>query len=203
MMGNLNMMGNDLITGGVIQLSGKPWETLVLEYFSEGWRFRVKTSKGNRYITRRRGQEEKGMGRFTVERWGVIERLKNEGSGTDIIVQEKIATVFEAPGKSGASELRKGTPGLSRHEHLLDMIDDHLALFRGTVRMVDCRYVVNHFCSYWSWSSRPLFFDYVDEVFSPGQYTRIDIREGDRVEAKWVFRASSRYCSLCSFFKEK
>ena len=184
-------------------MSGKPWETQVHEYYRAGWRFRVKTSKGKRYITRRKGQTEKGMGRFTNERWGVIERLKDEHPRTDNHAQKKVAAANRTPATSGASEPGMMPLGLSRREYLLEKIDDHIALKRGTSKMVECRYVVNHYCSYWTWSSRPLFFDDVDECFSPGMYTRMGIREGERVEEKWVFRASPRYCSLCSFFKEK
>ena len=118
-------------------------------------------------------------------------------------MQENIAAVIEAPVLPGASEPGLWSSRLSRREYLWGKIDDHLALFRGTVRMVDCRYVVNHFCSYWAWGSRPPFFDDVDEVSSGGLYTRMDVRDGDRVEAKWVFRASPRFCSLCSYFNEK
>jgi hypothetical protein len=36
----------------------------ILGYIKEGWHFRIKTVKERRYITRRRGQQERSLGPY-------------------------------------------------------------------------------------------------------------------------------------------
>jgi hypothetical protein len=45
----------------------------IREWKREGWKFRVKTVKGNLYVTRRKGKEEKGLGRHSDVKWKLIE----------------------------------------------------------------------------------------------------------------------------------
>lgn len=201
--GNSISMGNHSLLLVPVKMSGKLWETMVGEHIRDGWKFRVKTSKGIKYITRRRGQKERGMGRFTEEHWSVIERLKQEHLGTDILAQEDVAARTYTPTESKNTEMEDMTMRLSRHEFLVKKIDDHIALYRGTVKMVGCMYNINNHCTYWTWSRRPPFFDHVDECFDSDLYSEMDIQVGDKIMKQWIFRASPWYCRYCSSFKKK
>ena len=193
-------MGNHTLLRVPANMSGKPWETKVKEYIRDGWNFRVKTSKGKRYITRRRGQDEKGMGRFIDEHWSAIERIRDEYLEVSNRAQEDVAAKIDSPIESEASESEVSPPGLSRREYLMKKIIDHIDLYRGALKMVECRYNVNKHCVYWTWIRRPSFFDDVDECFGPNMYARMDIRVDDKDENMWVFRASPWYCGHCSSF---
>lgn len=204
-----NTVGNSLFTGNhlhsrvSVKLSGKQWETMVNEYIRCGWSFRIKTSKGRQYITRRRGQEERGMGRFTEELWSVIERLKNELLETVNHAPGKVAANTDTPSESEHNESEVLPKGLSRREFLVKRIEDSITVHRGGLKMGGCMHNMNSYCTYWLWSSRPPFFDHVDECFGSDQYARKDIQVGDKIEKKWVFRASPWYCGYCSSFKKK
>lgn len=50
-------------------------QTNLERWIDEGWRFRIKTSRGHRYITRRRGRQERSLGRYTDHLWIQIEAL--------------------------------------------------------------------------------------------------------------------------------
>jgi hypothetical protein len=63
---------------GITQEEIKRWKL-------EGWVFRVKKVNGNRYITRRKGNAEKGLGRFKEELWNVINQTPTEPSRLKLI----------------------------------------------------------------------------------------------------------------------
>jgi hypothetical protein len=44
---------------------------------AEGWRPRVKTVKGNRYLVLSKGSEDKGFGRLDQELWNVVSQLRS------------------------------------------------------------------------------------------------------------------------------
>jgi hypothetical protein len=46
----------------------------IMEWAKNGWNFRVKTTKGKKYITRRKGQKEKSLGPFKPETWAIINK---------------------------------------------------------------------------------------------------------------------------------
>ena len=55
----------------------------VKKWKNEGWTFRIKKVKGNKYITRRKGNRERGMGRFDDDLWALIEDSGSEASEVD------------------------------------------------------------------------------------------------------------------------
>ena len=53
-------------------------EEEISRYIDQGYYFRVKEVNGIKYITRRKGREEKGMGRYTEEVWSMIQRARSQ-----------------------------------------------------------------------------------------------------------------------------
>ena len=183
-------------------MSEKLWETNVREYFHSGWNFRVKTVKGNEYITARKGQKERGLGKLTQARRKFIERFKDEA--VDIISQDSETTPDEIPVYLDSSSLDvEVQSSKSLRGELLDKIQYWIMMDRGGVKMDACMFNAQSHCTYWTWGKRPLFFDYVDELSESPPYTRRPIQLGDTVEERWMYRASPNYCGYCSSFKKK
>ena len=55
-----------------------PDEKDINSYIREGWHFRIKTVKGRKYITRRKGQMERGIGPYNPDLWGSITQLVSQ-----------------------------------------------------------------------------------------------------------------------------
>jgi hypothetical protein len=62
---------------------------------AEGWRFRIKTSRGHRYITRRRGGQERSLGRYTDHLWKQIQALIQSPTQTATEL-DNVKTTLEA-----------------------------------------------------------------------------------------------------------
>ena len=83
--GKLMYMGNALVSYRRFPMgNGGPGRDDIRRYIRDGWRFRIKTVKGLRYITRRKGQKERSLGPFKPELWALIRRLTAQTAGTEV-----------------------------------------------------------------------------------------------------------------------
>jgi hypothetical protein len=64
---------------------------------------------------------------------------------------------------------------------------------------LNCAYIVDGFCHYWTHDEKPGFFNIVEARFGEELFKQIR-REGSPV---WVFRAVDFYCKDCPTFKEQ
>lgn len=147
-------------------------------FIREGWNFRVKPSRGRRYITRRRGQDEKSLGPYSDELWGTIERLREQRAH----LPEYVSEIMKV------------------QERALKDLDEHLSLERSVHMMINCVHKdEGGNCIFWTWSSKPNFYEYAEELFV-GKDIRL---VGGRGSKKWVVRASTWFCKYCPAFRDK
>jgi ribosomal protein L34 len=110
----------------------------------DGWKFRVKTVKGKKYITRRRGKQEKGLGRFDEILWKMI----NRGS----ILSKK---------------------DLERIEYE-KQIESLMYVYRGFEMSLDCVHITDGYCFFWKYDEQPGFFRLADSISAGTYYRKVD-----------------------------
>ena len=59
------------------------------DWKKDGWSFRIKVVKGNRYITRRKGKQETSLGRYNNELWNMIEATSIEKTRQEERVEQE------------------------------------------------------------------------------------------------------------------
>lgn len=163
-------------------------EEEIAEYIRDGWTFRVKKVKGRKYITRRKGQKERGLGLFTPVNWKLISSLLEKTESKEEILEED---------KTNARAQRQ-------IEGTLKKIDDQLQQERGAVMMKSCYYVDDAlYCLYWNFEKKPAYFKTEEELFgspSTSLYKRKKIIFGGKMSSRWVYRASPWFCSKCTAY---
>lgn len=114
----------------------------------EGWKFRKKKVKGNLYITRRLGNQERGLGRYSDEVWRMIENTPIEPSKREQI-----------------NELKK-------------MAQDLLKEIRAADMSYYCTHIVDGFCNFWRVKEKIGVLQYIDSVIGEGYYKLVESRDG-------------------------
>ena len=110
----------------------------------DGWTFRIKTVKGKRYITRRKGKQEKSLGRFDENIWKLIQR------GT--VLPKQVVERIEAQ----------------------QTIESILRVYRSFEMSLDCSHIVDGFCYFWRYDEQPGFFRIADKVSLSEYYREVD-----------------------------
>jgi hypothetical protein len=147
----------------------------IREWKREGWTFRVKTSKGKRYISRRHGKfGEKGMGRYSEELWNLVQN-------TDI--------------EPSPSEQRQ-----AYYEEAKETFVEVLRFSRTMEMMRDCSHIKDGFCHFWKYEEKGYLFSLADEVLGEGHYKQVIKENGSRY---WVFKLDVLICSNCPGYKPK
>lgn len=116
----------------------------IREWKKEGWKFRVKTVKGKRYVTRRKGKEEKGLGRHSDELSKLIENTRIGPTRSEI--------------RQEGEELVEGIMKQLRVSHM----------------SFNCTHIVEGFCRYWRYRDKPGFFNIVDDRIGEGYYKQVE-----------------------------
>ena len=111
---------------------------------NDGWAFRVKTVKGKRYITRRKGKQEKGLGRFDDNLWKLIHRVS-------IIPKQDVERI----------EAQK-------------LIESIVHAYRSYEMSLDCSHIVDGFCFFWRYDEQPGFFRIADGVSLSEYYKEVE-----------------------------
>jgi hypothetical protein len=109
----------------------------------DGWNFRKKTVKGYHYITRRKGKQEKSLGKYNEGLWKLIERTTIEPS-----LNEK-------------RDKAKKT--------IVQILD----LLRPIIMSTSCSHIVDELCFFWKYYERPGFFNIADAQLGEGYYRKI------------------------------
>ena len=116
-----------------------------IEYWkNDGWTFRIKTVKGKRYITRRKGKQEKSLGRFDEKLWNLIQ------SGS--VIPKKVEERIKAQ----------------------QTIESLLRVYRSFEMSLDCSHIVDGFCYFWKYGEQPGFFRIADKVSLSEYYKEVD-----------------------------
>jgi hypothetical protein len=120
----------------------------IREWKKDGWKFRVKVVKGKRYVSRRRGGEEKGLGLYDDGLWRLI---RDTGVGpSDLELRGEVEGVVE------------GLVKVIREYHMSS----------------SCVYIVDGFCDFWRYRERQGFFNIVDVRRGVGYYREVVTGEG-------------------------
>lgn len=168
-------------------------EAEIRRFISDGWNFRTKTVKDRRYITRRKGQTERGVGPYDLELWELITDLREQAK-----TEKDSLTVQEA---KEVPRTRHSEEWLRKRNELMTQLDYWLSINRGGIMRASCphRDSEGH-CVYWSWKDRPRFFDIVDDLGMSHQYVKKKISSEGGVTEKLVYWASPWFCSHCTVY---
>jgi hypothetical protein len=173
----------------------------VLGYVRGGWHFRAKTVKGRKYITRRKGQEERGVGPFDPDLWASINRLIPQTAEE------------EAPSIQEESVLGKDTNDLPKRTHdwvrrseefrmELRRLQEYIFTHRGLEMVRTCMHIDDEgFCTYWSWENKPNYFGLFEELMGSGNYKKQKISKKDLPVDRWLVKAIHWYCSCCPVYQ--
>lgn len=113
----------------------------------DGWTFRIKNVKGKHYISRRKGQQEKGLGRYDEGLWKLIENTSVEPSRSKQRIEAE-KTI----------------------EKIIDVI-------RSTRMSVNCSHITDEYCHFWRFTEKPGFFKIADSQLGEGYYRQISVGE--------------------------
>lgn len=158
----------------------------------DGWNFRIKTVSGKKYITRRKGQKERGMGKFSKKLW----RLLSD-------IQEDVNTSV-----SRESSSSKHVDQNSDNESLIDsLMETHRLLEsgvlkdRGVYMWSNCIYKDEEgYCIFWNWDKQPSFFRFSEELSLDNHKFKMVYINGVET-SRWVYSASPWYCQSCPIFE--
>jgi hypothetical protein len=173
-----------------------PDREIILRYIRDGWNFRIKTVKGRRYITRRRGQEERGLGPYNENFWNLISHLVqlNAETGAPQAQDRRIP-------KTEAYKPSEGKPELVHFEEDFGRLLEKLSMDRGVTMMMSCGHRDGEgFCTYWNWEEKPDFFELMDELHFDVFYMKKTIFVGSHESERWVLKAMHWYCWGCSAY---
>ena len=120
----------------------------IKEWKKEGWKFRVKVVKEKKYISRRKGKDEKGLGRYDDELWRLIQNTRIEPSELELRVETE--------------KLVEGLVKTIREYHM----------------SLNCIHIVEGFCHYWKYDEKPGFFNIVDNRVGEGYNKQVVTGEG-------------------------
>lgn len=138
----------------------------------EGWTFRIKKSKKKKYITRRKGQNERGLGPFNDELWKKINEIQKG-------VEKKIED------RPTEHDMRKW---------VLDVINMNRAFIMST----DCRNRDEEgYCMGWQWPKEAGFLSYAKNLLGI-HFKPIRDMNGNEV---YVFFATGLYCAGCTIYQ--
>ncbi|OGD59323.1 hypothetical protein A3K78_08375 [Candidatus Bathyarchaeota archaeon RBG_13_52_12] len=155
---------------------------------NDGWRFRIKTVKGKRYISARKKGDEKGISPFSEEVWGEIQNLTDRDGGL-----KEVASIKEKPPDEGQENL-------SLH---IRRINEYLRTSRGSYMALHCLFKDNeNYCEYWQWSRDPPLYSYITKIWGENMF-RVS---GDEASGSklWALKAFPYMCAGCpAFFDER
>jgi hypothetical protein len=162
-------------------------------YIDQGYYFRVKEVNGKKYITRRKGREEKSLGRYAEKVWLMILRAQNQ---IDAISEKPTETISDQPDEKPKPDTR-GT---------LDQLKEEISLSKALIMFTNCMHITEGLCTYWHWETRPAFFDTLDKFDGVPEslYELTDIVQEGRIDKRWAVKAQVVYCMNCpAYISEK
>ena len=163
-------------------------------YIDQGYYFRVKETNGKKYITRRKGREEKSLGRYAEKVWLMILRAQNR---IDEAISERATEIIsEQPDEKPIPDARGS----------LDKLIGEISLSKALIMFTNCMHIEEGLCTYWHWETRPGFFDTLDKFdgVPESSYELTDIVQEGRIEKRWTVKAQGLFCMNCpAYISEK
>ena len=159
----------------------------ISDYIDQGYYFRVKKVNGKKYITRRKGREEKSLGRYTEDKWSMIEQARKQTDDSNLETSPEITA-------SKPEETTSVKP-----MELFKQLIEEASLSRGLIMFTDCMHKEDTMCTYWHWETRPPFFDTLDKLdgSDPSSYQLTEcLSEGQNVQ-RWNVKAQVAFCINC------
>lgn len=181
----------------------------VEQLYRDGWRFRVKTSKGKKYVSARRSGDEKGLGVFTQELWNRIEKLSAEGRNNTREIKSNLADNFDSDGSKHGEKQYNITPGPSiihpfSGENMFQKREIECVLFelkyeRARVKMRDCEHSFNGFCQFWKFIENNKNIDSIYEKFNTRDYMLpiLSLNAQLGKESRSMYQVSELLCFDC------
>ncbi len=120
----------------------------IREWRIDGWVFRKKTVKGHQYITRRKGKQERSLGKFDERLWRLVEDTTLEFS---------------------EFERRRDT------ERAIEKIIEQIRIREMSQT---CSHILDGFCYFWRSKVQYGFFSIADNGLGKGYYRQVDNGEG-------------------------
>ena len=167
-------------------------EEEIKRYINQGYYFRVKESNGKKYITRRKGREERSLGRYTEKAWSMILRVQNQKD--DAV--KPVETTIEKPDKKAFHDI------LDK----MEQIKEEISISKGLIMFANCLHNIEGNCTYWHWETKPRFFESMDEldIVPQTSYKLTDIVHEGRIEKRWTVKAKVLFCMNCpTYISEK
>jgi len=175
------------------------WETIE-GLLREGWRFRVKSSKGKKYISARKSGEERGIGPFKQDLWDAITDWKPRGTSEE---------EFESMSEESSAYIVTQRPGLSEQpvEAKFTKRELEKALFdirfeRARVKARDCQYSFNGYCNYWKFIEKSGRLEAIYERFG-AEHPNLPIISTNpqwKSETRDIYRVNDILCIDCDKF---
>jgi hypothetical protein len=156
------------------------------EYILDGWSFRIKKGKNYFYITRRKGQLERSLGRYSEE---LVDRINS------IYGKLKIN-----------KRLKKKKLKMDEKKHDLERCYRFFDAMMFGLKSTDCVHIDSDgFCMFWNWDEKPYHFIFVDQVYGENQdlYALKKIQLDGETKERWLFKATRRYCRYCPSYIRK
>ena len=115
----------------------------IIQWKKDGWTFRKKTVKGYQYITRRKGKQEKSLGRYSEKLWEMV-----EGTSFEISRFERRCEV----------------------ENTIKLI---INVIRSSQMSGSCSNIVDGFCHFWKFREKPGFFIIAESGLGEGYFREV------------------------------
>lgn len=138
------------------------WETIE-KLLDEGYKPRVKTSKGKRYISARKGGDEKGLGQYDEVLWNKIQSwIKEDTTKIDVEknIPQPLYTISLIP--------VKGIPSVEAKFFKREIEDAlfEVKLERARIKGRNCKYRRVTWCVYWHFINDAKQLDKIYERFN-------------------------------------
>ena len=162
-------------------------EEEISRYIDQGYYFRVKVANGKKYITRRKGREEKSLGRYAEKVWSMILRARNQSD--EAITEKPTETISEQPDENTLPD----THGI------MEQLKEEISLSKALIMFTKCLHIEEGICTYWHWETKPGFFDILDKLDGVplSSYALTDIVQEGRIEKRWTVKAQGLFCMNC------
>lgn len=153
-------------------------------FVADGWIFRKKYRKDNLYVSRRKGRDEKGLGRYSDEYWAMIE---------DVV--------------KGLTKEPKSAGILQNHTESKEVFDPLILAWKelernmNTYVFMQCLHVeADHFCGYWLLEDLPKHGKQLSQKDLEYNFKKVNSVDG-KTQA-WAFKPTVGICSICPKFVE-
>jgi hypothetical protein len=153
-------------------------------FASDGWKFRKKLRKGILYVSRRKGRDEKGLGKYSDEYWAMIEDVIKS-----LADRQKPAGIVKAQPRSNEVT----DPLILAMKELEHNINVHVYM--------QCQHKEdNDFCGFWLLEDLPRHGKQLNKKDLEYLFRKVNSIDG-KTQA-WAFKTTVGICSDCPRYIE-